>query len=256
MVDKIKNKLGYVPCIYLDAGHGLETKGKQTPKLEDGTIIKEKTLNDGVKKELITLCKEFGLGVVDVSPGNTDIPLNVRVKTANEHYIKGNKGVFISIHYNSGTGVWGNNKGGIESFYYDGSSESKRLTECIQSELVKGTHQANRGVKVGGDWAVLRDTKMTATLLELGFMDYKPEALLMLNKDFYKECAMEILEGIKVYYGLSGILVEKEDKHWVDGDVEYLNSIGISLTDKRYDDVCTRAEMLTMLARLHRVLTK
>ena len=53
------------------------------------------------------------------------------------------------------------------------------------------------------DFYVLRNTKMPSVLLELGFMDNKREAMLMINENFQNECAAEITKGICKYFGLN-----------------------------------------------------
>lgn len=197
---------------YLDDGHGMETAGKRTPKFSDGTIMHENEFNDSVRRKLDTRFKKQGFIVVEVAPGNTDIPLSTRTNTANKHYSdlcnkygKANVvAVFISIHANAYKSEWGN-WGGIETFYYkNGNTESsngKKFASCVQKRLVQGTPLTDRGAK-GENFHVLRETAMPSVLCECAFMDNLKEARLLQSDAYRVECADEIFLGTLDYLGL------------------------------------------------------
>lgn len=92
---------------------------------------------------------------------------------------------------------------GVETYHYPGSTNGRRLAQCIHEFVIKGTPQKNRGVK-SANFHVLRETKMPAVLIEFGFMDDPGlrEARLMLNKAFQQECARETAQGICKYFGV------------------------------------------------------
>ena len=87
-----------------------------------------------------------------------------------------NADLFVSIHCNAAA-----NKAakGTETFYYVGSSASKKLATCIQNELVKTMGSLDRGIKDGNWLYVLRGTSIPAVLTELGFISNADEEIYL-----------------------------------------------------------------------------
>jgi N-acetylmuramoyl-L-alanine amidase len=205
--------------IGIDDGHGYETSGKRTP---DG--YRENYFNEKVKKYLIPELKRNGFSYVDCSPMTTDNSLADRCNRANNV----NADIFVSIHANAYGSGW-NNADGVETYYYPGSTSGKKLATLVQTELLKGTKQDNRGVKTA-NFYVLKNTKMTAILVEAAFMTNKKEAELLKTAKFQKETAQDICRGICKYFsksyvkeattnkGYTGILKHGFDNGWFTGE--------------------------------------
>ena len=212
--------------VAIDAGHGSYTAGKRTP---DG--YREHYANVVVANYLYDILK--------ANPSNFDI---IRTGWDDENYkddedtslkkrqttIKNNNcSISISIHFNaSGDGKSYNNASGIETFYHTTSySDSKKLAECVQNELIKGTSQKNRGVKQGA-LAMCNCSSMgtkASILCELGFMTNLTEATLMQDKEFCKECAREIAQGLANYLNIDITLdtnTNTNDKEAIKTDIE------------------------------------
>ena len=212
--------------VAIDAGHGSYTAGKRTP---DG--YREHYANVVVANYLYDILK--------ANPSNFDI---IRTGWDDENYtddedtslkkrqttIKNNNcSISISIHFNaSGNGKSYNSASGIETFYHTTSySDSKKLAECVQNELVKGTSQKNRGVKQGA-LAMCNCSSMgtkASILCELGFMTNLTEATLMQDKEFCKECAREIAQGLANYLNIDITLdtnTNTNDKEEIKTDIE------------------------------------
>lgn len=256
--------LGYQPTLYVCWGHGPETPGKRTPRLPDGSVIKEHQFNLPTGKKLVDLALAIGFRVVNVAQENVDTPLKARTDKANADYkqqrakyqqVGADKvGLYISLHYNAGSGVLDSNKGGVETYHYPGSATGKKLADAIHAELIQGTPQVNRGVK-SADFHVLRETAMPAALIEAGFMDNLKEALLMLSADFQLEVATETLRGVCKYFGLTYAPTKPEKpkeeapaaKDWKQLGLEYLqDTLGVSTQWKPTDavDMGTLGEIL------------
>lgn len=180
----------------IDDGHDKDTPGKRTPIYEDGHVIHENEFNRACAEFLRQAADRCGIIPVMCAPGDKDYSLKERVATANA----AKADIFVSIHYNAGDDQWGGNRGGVETWHYRDSKMGPRLARCIQDELVKGTKQEDRGIKAGGFY-VTRYTNMPAVLIECGFMDYRPEADLMLDESFQRETAEDICRGICAYSG-------------------------------------------------------
>lgn len=218
--------------IGIDDGHGYQTSGKRTP---DG--YKENIFNEKVKRYLIPELKRNGFNCVDCSPMTSDNSLQDRCNRANN----ANVNIFVSIHANAyGEGSW-NTADGVETYYYPGSTSGKKLATLVQSELLKGTKQDNRGVK-SANFYVLRKTSMPAILVEAGFMTNKREAGLLKSASFQKETAKDICRGICKYFNKSyvkeattdkeeytGILKDAFNKKWFT-DTKYKESTPVTFS--------------------------
>lgn len=198
---KVMSKL-----IAIDDGHGMATAGKRTPTLPNGqksketgkNFMHENEFNRAVAKYLKAELERNGFRTLMVAPNDTDTPLETRVATAN----KAKADLYVSIHANANTSVWGD-WGGIETFTYGLKGESYRIGKLIHEEVIKGTPLRNRGVKDGSHLYVVRNTTMPAVLVEYGFMDSKTDYVHLLDEGYRKECAIETAKGICKAYGVT-----------------------------------------------------
>jgi len=171
----------------LDAGHGPNTAGKRTL---DGKM-KEFEFNEAVAQFVKNELTALGLVVMNSHDSRRDVPLKERTVLANKIGVD----VFISIHANALGTTW-NNTSGIETFTYTKASETSIiLATLIQNSLCSITGRLNRGVKKA-DFAVVRDTKMPAVLVECGFMTNKNEAILLQSTNYRMRCAKAIAFAI------------------------------------------------------------
>ena len=189
----------------IDSGHASDTSGKRSP---DG--YREHYSNTYIAYYLDKILQANGIKTVKVAwdDGNvkddSDISLGAR-QTA----IK-NAGctISVSIHANAyGDGKSYNSANGVETFYHSTyPNDSKKLANCVQNQLIKGTSQTNRGVKTD-NFALCNCNAMNtkaSILVEVAFMTNKTEAELLKSDSFMRECAKEIAQGIFDYFGISG----------------------------------------------------
>lgn len=79
--------------------------------------------------------------------------------------------LFVSVHFNAGGGT------GTEVLYYGGDSRGLELAARISAEVSDALGLPNRGAKARtGEVAVIRDTTMTAVLVEVCFVDSAADA--------------------------------------------------------------------------------
>lgn len=105
--------------------------------------------------------------------------------------------VFISVHCNACNG----NANGTEVWHYYGSSEGKKLAQCIQNQIVDALGTVDRGTKgakpgVNGLY-VLSNTDAVAVLVELAFIDHASDAELLRSQQ--DEFARAIARGVTDY---------------------------------------------------------
>ncbi|WP_342437605.1 N-acetylmuramoyl-L-alanine amidase family protein [Paenibacillus sp. FSL L8-0436] len=117
-----------------------------------------------------------------------------RVKLANDL----NADVFVSIHGNSVPSS--PQITGTETYYYQRAS-SKELANIVHKHLVEAMGLYDRGVK-NGSLQVIRETKMPAILLEVGFLSNKSDEEAMMSESVQTQAAQAIVDGIKEYLKL------------------------------------------------------
>lgn len=120
--------------------------------------------------------------------------LETRVKMANEW----GADFFISLHCNASEIT---SASGSEAFVYSVMSPAYKLAGSILVGLNEKTGLPNRGVKISKTLYVLRNTKMPALLLELGFITNAYDAEQMSKHP--QEFAEGIYSGIVNYFGVS-----------------------------------------------------
>ncbi len=186
-------------CIAVDDGHGKETAGKRTPRFADGSYMPENDFNAGVADMLMPMLNRCGFRTVAVAAEDTDTPLSVRVRRANQ----AKADAYISIHANAFGNGW-NDANGVESWIYDkADAKTVRLGELVQKELIQATKRKDRGLKKSGSLYVLNATHMPAVLVECGFMTNREEAQLLLSNAYRKDCAKAICKALCSYFGVA-----------------------------------------------------
>lgn len=183
--------------IVIDAGHGAHDSGARSGGKNEKDIVLPVAL--ATAKALT----DAGASVILTRSQDTFPTLQDRCDIANNS----GANLFISIHANSV--VKANSRSGSISFYHMDLSVGKLLAECIQSELATATKIPSLGIwsdkriyKDSG-FKVLRDTKMPAVLLELGFVNHDFDRGVMTSKDFPAKMAQAILRGVKNFIGES-----------------------------------------------------
>ena len=180
--------------IALDAGHGLNTKGKQTP---DG--IKEWSLNDKVRDKVVAFLSAYDCEIIhtDNNEGNTDESLSSRVRA----YINAGVSAFVSIHHNAYTDDW-NGATGVEVFTDNNpTADDTKLANLIYNKFVAYTGLKGRGVKKAA-FTVINQNKIPAVLCEGGFMDGTKDYKVITSDAGQTAYAKAVAEGLIEFLGL------------------------------------------------------
>ena len=190
--------------IALGAGHGLTTPGKRCDKTLDPNETSEWWLNDRVCDYVESYLKEYNgyslLRLDDSDDGKDDVALSTRVSKANNW----GADVYLSVHHNAGANR--TSAGGICAFTHPQASVSSvTWRDALYDALIDHTGlKGNRATpKTSGNFYVLRNTKMPAVLLELGFMDSKVDVPIILSNSFAQKCAKAIVEVLVDRGGLT-----------------------------------------------------
>jgi len=219
-----KNK-PYIKTIFLDPGHGGKDPGAHIKNL------REKDINLKIGLLLLSDLKKIYPNLDIQISRTTDkyVSLSQRSELANKSILKDDNAhcIFISIHANSTE--YNPNPLGFEVYYLDReyrrnvielnentnknddiqnilnsileedySLDSIKLADSISKGMEKkiGNLSKNRGIKEK-DFFVIRNSKMPAVLLEVGFMSNPKEARLLANNFYLKKISDGIVLGIK-----------------------------------------------------------
>lgn len=226
--------------VFIDPGHGGKDPGAT------GNGIKEKDITLSVSLKVGNILKRHNLEVFYSRTKDEFIDLSERATMAN------NKGtdVFVSIHCNS----FSNSQAqGLETFSYPNSKNGTALSKCIQDSLLKDRlYTKNRGLKTA-NFAVLRETKMTAALIEMAFISNKEDSEILKQKQ--NELAESVARGILNFLGIkykAKVTVQKINNDipssWAKDSWNWgiENKITDGTNPKEY---ATREEIITMIKR-------
>ena len=180
--------------IALTAGHYLGTAGKRCLKKLDPNETREWVLNDRIADKVENLLKGYtGYELIrtDDTTGKKDIDLIARTNAANNFKAD----FYLSFHHNAG--IYGGSGGGIVAYVYKkASAEAIEWQKDLYNALIAKTGlKGNRSNPLPkANLHEVRETKMPAVLLELGFMDSKTDVPIILTEDYANKCAEAIVE--------------------------------------------------------------
>lgn len=183
--------------IVLDPGHG----GGDPGTVGVGTTTEAENVL-AIAWELKTMLEKAGAEVIMTRQANLnpaqgtafssqqDGQLAARVATAN----RSRGQIFISLHND-----WNDNNyvQGTSVYFY--KSQDLSLAESLQRALVGRLKTIDLGIRQGNLY-VLRNTRMPAVLVEVGFLSNPQEAALLAKPNYRLEVARGLLSGINDYF--------------------------------------------------------
>ena len=196
--------------IALTAGHYLHTAGKRCLKSLDPNETREWVLNDRIADKVEKLLQGYtGYELIRTDDTNGEEKITVAARTIAAN----NWGAdfYLSLHHNAG--INGGKGGGIVAYAYtNASKESLEWQRDLYESLIEYTglkgNRADPMPKAG--FAELRDTKMPAVLLELGFMDSATDVPIILSEEYANQCAEAIAKVLVERGGLEKKAAELE----------------------------------------------
>ena len=180
----------------ISAGHGRNTAGKRCMKKLDPNQTREWVLNSRIVEKVEKLLAGYeGVEVLrlDDRTGDTDVALKTRSKSANAW----GADVYLAIHHNGG--VRGGKGGGIVAYVYTKPSEKSLVWQkALYDALIAATGlRGNRSKPLARkNLHEVREPKMPAVLLEMGFMDSQVDVPIILTEEYADKCAKAIVETI------------------------------------------------------------
>jgi len=174
--------------VVIDPGHG----GQDPGAIGIGGIRETDVVLE-VSKIVEKLLSEKGVKVSLTRGNEVDLDLSPRVSLAN----KINADIFVSIHANASRGKR-RDINGLETFYYRGW-RGRLLAKKIQKQILRvSPGSPDRGVKQGR-YYVIKNTRMPAVLVEIGFLTGRLDARRLEKSAHRKRIAYAIAKGILEY---------------------------------------------------------
>ena len=179
--------------VVIDPGHG----GPDPGAIGIGGI-RETDIVLEVSKLVKDLLSDKGVKVMLTRKNEVDLDLPPRVSFAN----KMDADVFVSIHANASRGKR-RDINGLETFYFRGW-RGRLLAKRIQKQILRvSPGSPDRGVKQGRFY-VIKNTKMPAVLVEIGFLTGRLDARRLEKAAHRKRIAYAISKGILEYLSKLG----------------------------------------------------
>ncbi|MBD2108366.1 N-acetylmuramoyl-L-alanine amidase [Nodosilinea sp. FACHB-13] len=172
--------------VAIDPGHG----GRDPGAVGIGGL-QEKQVIFPISLRVAELLESQGVVVVMTRREDVAVDLQARADIAN----RAQANLFVSIHANA-ISLSRPDVNGIESYY--SSETGRRLAATLQASMLAATGMRDRGVKQAR-FAVLRQSTMPATLLEIGFVTGAQDAPRLADPAWRESMAQAIARGILQY---------------------------------------------------------
>lgn len=220
--------------IHIDAGHG----GKDNGAVGNG--LKEKDITLSLTKRVRTILENEYDNITVKMSRTTDVYLELskRAELANME----NAEYFLSIHVNAGGGT------GYEDYIYNQSSTGgstdisrTKLHNTVLSVLKK-YGICDRGKKKA-NYAVLRETKMQAALVETLFIDTVADANLLKNNKFLDDIAQAYADGVAGIVGAKRTTKTKSEEK-LSVQPKYYVQIGAFENRKKAESLLEKAKKI------------
>ncbi|WP_250674396.1 N-acetylmuramoyl-L-alanine amidase (plasmid) [Paraclostridium ghonii] len=174
--------------VYIDLGHG----GADSGAICRSKNVFEKNIVLEVGKLVESKLKACGIDVKLSRYNDITKSLVQRTTEANNW----GADILVSIHVNDAENI---SAQGVETYCY--KFAYRNLADCVHEELIKdGLYTKNRGIKEG-NLHMVRESKMSACLVELFFINNEDDINKLLNKK--DEFANAIAKGICKYLGIN-----------------------------------------------------
>ena len=186
-------------CVVIDAGHGGNDPGKvginnaleKDVNLQIAQLLRQYLEAEDIK---VVMTREEDAGLNDSNASNNKVQdMKRRIALIDETAPQ----VTVSIHQNSYPEEYVH---GAQVFYYDGSTQGKRLAEKIQTQLTEKADPSNRRkIKANSSYYLLKKTGIPIVIVECGFLSNSEEAEKLCTPEYQDRLAWAIHMGILQY---------------------------------------------------------
>lgn len=212
--------------VILDNGHGKNTPGKCSPKIDfpydknftsiENNRFREYRFNRRIVKEIIPKLKELGYNIIELVPEEKDISLNSRVSRINKEVKKygASNCVMISIHVNAagsedkwlnarGWSIWTtrgqNNSDKLASCLYEAAKENIGKDKTYTAKTPIRTDFTDGDADYESNFTILKGSLCSATLIENMFQDNKEDVKYLESKNGFDRIVKTVVDGVDLY---------------------------------------------------------
>ncbi|ANE42627.1 N-acetylmuramoyl-L-alanine amidase family protein [Deinococcus puniceus] len=179
------------PRVVLDPGHG-----GRDPGAVGSVIEKEVTLS--VALRVRDLLRAAGVDVVLTrdtdralnSVKNTDLQMRAQMGSPGTQ-------LFVSIHVNAMEANAALRGYGVETWWNPNHPMSSTLASMLQRQMVSITGAFSRGLKSNQSLSVLRNSRIPAALVEIGYASHPVDGLNLQDANYLERVAVGIAQGIR-----------------------------------------------------------
>lgn len=180
----------YDKVVVIDAGHG----GRAPGNVKQGVL--EKDVNLAIVLQLKKLFDEDdgNIGVYYTRTDDSNPTFEQRANLAN----KADADLFISVHNNSTNSGRMSSTNGTLVMYdeEDSSGRSREFAQICLDEVTGAIGSTNRGLMEGHSIYIIRNSKVPAALIEVGFMTNQKELELLGTEEYQAETAKGIYDAV------------------------------------------------------------
>ena len=197
----VENINGEKKTVVVDPGHGGMDPGKigindveeKEINLEISLMLRDKLEKQGIQ---VVMTRETDQGLYDEDSSNKKVQdLQRRVELIHEEQPV----CVVSIHQNSYPDA---SVKGAQVFYYEDSTEGKKLAEELQNALIAQVDPENhRQAKGNTTYYLLERTDVPLVICECGFLSNSEEAELLTDQAYQETLTDAIVSGILEYLG-------------------------------------------------------
>lgn len=197
----VENINGEKKTVVVDPGHGGMDPGKigindveeKEINLEISLMLRDKLEKQGIQ---VVMTRETDQGLYDKDSSNKKVQdLQRRVELIHEEQPV----CVVSIHQNSYPDA---SVKGAQVFYYEDSTEGKKLAEELQNALIAQVDPENhRQAKGNTTYYLLERTDVPLVICECGFLSNPEEAELLTDQAYQETLTDAIVSGILEYLG-------------------------------------------------------
>lgn len=179
------------PRVVIDPGHGGKDPGAVAS-------VVEKQVNLDVALRVRALLKAAGVDAVltrdsdrELHPSkNTDLELRAGMGTPGTQ-------LFVSIHVNAMDASTALRGYGVETWWNPNHPLSSTLAGLLQKNMVETTGAFSRGLRSNRSLAVLRNSRIPAALVEIGYASHPVDGLNLKDTNYLDRVALGIAQGIR-----------------------------------------------------------
>lgn len=197
----VENINGEKKTVVVDPGHGGMDPGKigindveeKEINLEISLMLRDKLEKQGIQ---VVMTRETDQGLYDEDSSNKKVQdLQRRVELIHEEQPV----CVVSIHQNSYPDA---SVKGAQVFYYEDSTDGKKLAEELQNALIAQVDPENhRQAKGNTTYYLLERTDVPLVICECGFLSNPEEAELLTDQAYQETLTDAIVSGILEYLG-------------------------------------------------------